>query len=717
MSISQFNFSNIQNTKRNKFNQVLQATQRGSKTLYLYDSLALKEYYDNRKKLKVEFFHAEYIPDCTEYQYDLELHIFFNWDALYKRELELASGDKYKLLDHGGRESGATLLSREEHYLNAVRIRWPERILPDGRASGGCALTPWFRDYVYGISNYNNVVKFGGGGQGKTYFDVITMVMMYDHFIKTKSGAQCSASTVSEAKLKSSIWSHINKAYSYHAGMKYKYSLFAGEAVQAPEYTYRRRNQKGKYIEEGGTMKGILLAQGRKSAVVIDKLTGQHDVVARYYCLDEAQSTDGAPLSAYSNMFLHIKPGHGLFAMNGNYERDGDLLSINAEPNSGWENVDETTHMWEGTVKSPDSNLGQLSLVIHYNNELSPGMTDPEMAKKYADFIPTPEKKKKLYPTKESLETYECKRMWFGFRHQREEEVGERVISSQLLEEYKCHEKPTATPIFILESVDTASSSAKGDRDIHTTFNIGVDQHGYPELSWGKITTIEKPKSQLEYYQRSVATIAELHYKNKIENGHSIIDWTQRTQVLEGLKDKGIRFHPIIYQQSCPSKKGENETTKIYEEPILLGTVPSFATNGIEKEIKVYAHDKIANRITLGAYICRMFIENGRIKGFNASILSGLECETFEKEFCNRFFKTHERKGKGTFIAIDSKEVFKDIYRFSPDILDTLFQVCYLLFVIFKVDPTKKGLGLLKKKIVKEVVADKHWYAKLQNRF
>lgn len=707
--ISQEHFANLQKTRLIKFNDVKRDTTLGIKKLYLYESLALREAYDARKKMagqKVPLYHADYEPDFTHFQYDLEMYIFLNYEALYKRELELASKDKIKLLEFGGREHGATLLKREQHLMNAKSIRWPERVLPNGAIATGYALTPWARDYIYGISNYNNVIKFGGGGQGKTYLDVAFMAMIYDHFLRTKSGAQCSASTVSEKKLEKSIWSHMVKIYSYTHS--YQYSLYAGQAVKAPEYQFRRKNEKNKYIEEGGTFQGILLPSGRKTAQVIDKLTGQHDVIARVYLLDEAQSTDGAPLSAYTNMFMH--PRYKWFLMNGNYETDQDLLGLNTEPNSGWDSVDETTHMWEGTVKSPDSNLGQLSLVIHYNNDLSPGVTDQEMARKYGNFLPTEEKKKYLYPTEESRTTYEYNRMWVGFRHKRKEEIGEPIITAEMLEEYGCHLPHTAQTEFILGSLDTAPSSR--DRNIFTEFGIGLDATGYPEVWFEQIHGIKKASTPLAYYRETTDAVADIVVAKGIQPGHCIMDWTNRTAILEMLANRNIRMHQLIYHQSVPSKRGENEVTKVKEEPIELPVVPTFS-NGIEKDAKSFAHERILNRITLGAYITRLFIEHGRIKGFHPGILRGIECKTFEKEFCLRKFETKERI-KGSFLNIDSKEEFKDKYKFSPDIMDTLFQVMYLLYVIFKVHPLKPGLGLLQKKKEKEIVADRHWYGRMR---
>ena len=63
-------------------------------------------------------------------------------------------------------------------------------------------------------------------------------------------------------------------------------------------------------------------------------------------------------------------------------------------------------------------------------------------------------------------------------------------------------------------------------------------------------------------------------------------------------------------------------------------------------------------------------------------------------------------------------EEFRKKYKFSPDILDTIYQFFYMLFVIFKVDPTKKGLGLLTlQKEKREVDNQPSIWDSMRNRF
>ena len=695
----------------------------GKQVVYSYGSLAIKEAYEARKKeSKIPIFDAEYMPDFTEYQYDMEMFIFLNYEKLYKRELELAKGEKLALHERYGIKFGATFLTRQEHLQNAILIRFPEKELPTGEISTAYALTPWAKDFLYGISNYTNVVTFGGGGQGKTFSAIVFMVMLYDHFIYTKSGAQCSFSTVSETKLRTSIWSHLNKVYNWKPS--YKYSKYGNQAVQAGDYTFCRKNAKGKRLEEGGTMKGILLVNSPNNARQVDKLTGQHDVKARAYLLDEAQSTGQAPMQAYNNMFLH--PEWGWMFMAGNYEKDEDLLGINTIPDSpnGWNDVNETTHMWEGELKSLDDGpMGHKSLVIHYNNDLSPaiygphnssakpGSTAGEMKRKYGKFLPTVEKRAKVCPP--GLDNYGKKRFWIGFRFEKVSDDEEKVITIDILKTFGAAQKQDFKTMFVASSFDPAHSSDR-DRNLLSFFNIGLNDKGYPMFSFAEALALGRPSSALQYYKDTSIFIKEAWTNRYVDEGCSIVDWTQRSGILEECSKLGVVFHPMIYSQKPPDEVKLNEITKIAERPIEMEVVQGFS-GGFEKTIKTYAHEKFMNRITMGAYCLRLYVEAGMWRGINASLFNNIpDAKTFEEEMCLRYFKWSN--SRNPMMMLDEKSEFKKKRKFSPDVLDTLFQFCYMAWVIFDIRPGKPGLGNLKKKEIQKPVDNSRWDAKLRFR-
>ncbi len=683
---------------------------------YFYGSLAVEEAVKKFENYNVPAFHQEYAPNPFHYQYDLELYIFINFKELLKRELTLETKpEKIKLLEA---TESATLIPRQRHLANAATIRWPGSLAPDGTYIGDLAITPWLMDYFYGVANYNNVIEFGGAGQGKTYGPLAFMSMIYDYFLNTQKGAQCTFSTVSESKLKGSTWPYSNRLYAV-TKQRYPFSLSAGLAKKCGDYTYNRVQSNGKVFEQGGTFKGVLIPRGRKDASVVDKLTGFHDPEARIYLLDEMQSTDDAPLGAYNNMFLH--PKHGWFTAAGNYDLDGDLLGINVEPNQGWESVDEKTHIWESTLKTRTETLDHKSLIIHFNNDLSPGVTDPVFGKKYHRFVPTQEKKLKTYPTPESRETISYKRFWTGFRYEKNVEGKITVLSLDVIEDTKCFEPAPEDYLkaFTIGSFDSAPASV--DRNIFTCLDVGTTANGLPmvEIKPGYIKLFPKPQRALEYYSTTCNKIITTQSDYGIERGHIIMDWTARPALIEMLAEMGHTCHHLIYQEKIPDKPGRNNITGAIEDRIELETIPTFVKGDIQKQVVHYADQAVVNKITLGAYIFRMFVEAGRVRGLNSSLLTGIQCDSFEKEFLKREFVVKKRTGGQELLVLDSKDEFKSKYGFSPDVLDTFFQAFYMLYVIYNVKPHVAGLGKLYKQKKNKPVDNysKIWHGKKMPRF
>lgn len=694
--------------RHRKFNIALQAIKSGINRMYLYDSLALKEVYDKFITKAQELYHPEYEPDPSKYQYDMEMYIFFNYDEIKSRELELRKEKDLPLY----LEYGPTLLKREQHLLNACAIRWPEKETESGRIITTLAPTPWLRDLFFGMSNYQNVNIFGGGGQGKTYGVLAFYAMMFDNFIFTRPGAQCTYSTVSEVKLEGSSWGYVNKLY--NAKPNYKFSLYANRALVSSDYTYRRPGLgSNKFMKEGGVFKGVLLQAGIKSSRAIDKLTGSHDPIARGYLLDEAQSTDQAPLKAYTNMFLH--PRYKFFNMSGNFAEDEDLLEVNIRPNVGWKNVDETTHMWESTLRTKEEKLGHTSLTIHYNNDLSPAITDPEINKKYGAYLPTLRKRDESYPTPESRKTLAFKRFWNGFRYETESKdiTREKIITSDIIRDYGCGEPPEVKPLLYMGSFDSAAGG--GDRNPFTVFGLGL-KNGYPVVWPVKVELIQRPESVAVYYTHTTDKIISILRLHKIKSKHFIMDFTQFTALIEMLGKHGIVCHGLIYHQKCPTKREPNKLTKVMEDVIELPKIPTLTSNGFEKSSKSFAHERVKNRITLGAYLFRYFVESGAVRNINENIIGGEN--GFEREILARSFYIKEIGGN-PIICIDDKKEFVSKYKFSPDILDSIFQFFYMIYAIFKIDPRKKGLGLIeieepKKEVDKKVSI---WDSVRSNRF
>lgn len=686
--------SSIRNFHKEKFIECRDSIKLGSSSVHIYGSKALREEYEKFDR-SPEKFTVHYKPYPFAFQYDLELHIWLNWNSILKREIELG-GDKNFI-----NEYGFTSFNRYQHLLNAMSIRWPTKKLPNDLHSGDLIQTPWLVDFAKTASDCEDNISFGGGGQGKTYGPLAMMCMWYDHFLFTRTGAQCTYSTVSEDKLKSSTWPYVNKLYPVSEQVD-KFSLYAGKAKRCPDYTYNRVGDDGKVLQVGGKFIGLLLQKGIKDSRVVDKLTGSHDAIARIYLLDEAQSTDDAPIDAYPNMFMH--PKYRAFFMSGNYDEDTDLLGLNTEPaaTTGWSGVNDSTHMWEGILKSKKNNLGRRTIVTHFNNELSPVVIDPSLAKRYPH-MPTREMREKLYPTEEAKKSIACKRFWYGFRYEKQNKQTELFLSLQFISDYRGDREPEwlYDPINIA-SFDSAPASV--DRNVLNILAIGQEARTeLPLIAPNRLFCFEKPSSDFEYHTQTSKKLNDHLKRFAVESGNAIMDWTNRTALIEMMKkDYGIVFHHLIYNNAIPKKRQQNPQSGDMEDKIELETIPTFSGK-FELNKTYYAHEKVANRITLGAYIMRLFLEKGRLAGFRSSILDGIIAYSngFDKEFLRRKF-IKDKKG---IISLDSKDQFNSDYGFSPDICDTFFQAFYMLYVIFNIKPHVPSLGLLKRKPKKESIS------------
>ena len=677
----------------------------GKANIYGYGSKAIakrfKEFQD-QAKFKADPYTELYEVNPFLYQYDLEVFIFLYYDKLRLEELRLCAEKDRELI----KQYGATGLSRHEHYLQACSIRWPSRELSDGSLAGNFIRTPWVEDTTKAICSYNNIIKFGGAGQGKTYDFIAFMCILYDYFIYTEKGAQCTFSTVSESKLKGSAWPIACKLYPVPDSRE-QFSYYAGKGKIGSDFTINRMSLDGKrIINKGGRFCGILLQKGRKDSSVIDKLTGSHDVIARAYLLDEMQATDDAPLSAYTNMFLH--PLWGWFFGAGNYEKPGDLLAINVIPKEGKNTVNERTHVWEGMLKGMSVKLDLPSCIIHLNNDLSPAIATEEGQVKFKTCCPTLEDKERLYPTEASRNGYQYKRFWVGFFFEKEEINTDHVLTDAVIKMTGCNIKKNLKNPLAFGSFDSAPASK--DRNVTGIFHLSdaISSSDTPfdlrdKIITGPFVNIErfivneKPSNPLEYYKHTTDLILKICRDYDIASSNFIMDWTNRTALIEELNKKGFVCHHLIYNEAPPSKIGFNEVSKERERPIELTSIKRF-TGTLERQIKIYAHEKVKNKITLAAYIFSLFVENGFVGNINESLInSSCSQNNFEEEFLQRKFKSpKDSKLKDQRLILVSKDEFKDEFKFSPDILDTVFQFFYLLRVIKEVNINTKSIEFLR---------------------
>jgi hypothetical protein len=696
---SQEEIQNIQNMQRRMFLIAKESPEvQGRQTVWDYRlpgqdyNPGISQMYQEWKEhhQKAPAFDIDYIPNPWMYQYDMEFFIFLNYEKLRK-----ICYDKVWSKHEFYTNNGPTGLPRSEHLLNAISIRWPTVIKHTGEHSGLLVRNPWMEDQVEGIAKYTDNVYYGGGGQGKTYLALAFQCMLFDHFIHTNVGAQCTYSTVNEDKLKGSTWSYVNRLYPVATNRR-KFSLYAGLAKKAGDFTFERVDFNRKRIDSGGKFVGILLSKGIKDSRVVDKLTGQHGLNARSYLLDEAQSTDDAPLDAYKNMFLHCE--YGWFFMSGNYATDHDLLGVNVEPNIGWENIDENTHIYEGTLKSTAESLDRIINVIHFNNELSPAMVDiyeGGMGAKKWPFLPNLQKRKKLYPNWTAAQkTIACKRFWIGFRYEKDEySKSEPILTKELLLESECSKRAQ----FIEEPVNLGSfdfASTSQDRNILNPASIGLSmEDGLPIIEFLPLIQYDKPKTHIEAYDDTADQTKEKMEQLKIAKNGIILDWSSKGPLISMLSKRGITAHFILYHGKLPRKEKErNPYTGEDEDPIVLESIRSFI-GGMEKEETVFAHQKIKNQQTLGCYLMRQAFEKKRVRNFGPHLLNNIQPNHgWDKEMMRRKF-VEDKATK--LLNIDDKDVFIGKYHFSTDAFDTYFQMFYMLYVKLGIKWDIPSLGIL----------------------
>ena len=146
---------NIVNGRKAKFRQAALAG-RGNLYTYGFDVITQdKQSYVERGKHLVEPICPGFEPNPYVYQYDLEVHLFINYDKLIERELKLI---KRRMLDEPENakqlniklefiEKYGTGLTRDEHFWNAASLRWPTKT--EGKKEKGLYIRePWAEDFI-----------------------------------------------------------------------------------------------------------------------------------------------------------------------------------------------------------------------------------------------------------------------------------------------------------------------------------------------------------------------------------------------------------------------------------------------------------------------------------------------------------------------------------------------------------------------------------------
>jgi hypothetical protein len=628
---------------------------------------------------RVDHYHVAYQPNPFVFQYDLMVHIWINYYKILRREIvilreegndDLADELAYTKLLYG--------VTRSDFLFGAAELRWPTTILADGSHHGKLIREPWSERRVDALSDefIKYVIGFGGSGQGKTTVFLAFCLMMWDHYIFTEKGARCMISTVNKDKLNSVGWSYIQNL---NRSTNPDVSLYAGRGKVSGEWTIKRPNNK----DTGGVFKGLLLGRQINDSTIVDKLTGSHGHHFIGYILDEAQSTPEAPLNAATN-FTQTATDYRIM-LAGNYDEDTDTLGANAAPDQGWKEVDEETGTWKSTMQN-----GNEAIVLHFNNRLSPGM-DPTIAKKFPHL---PNQKKLEQNTRKEADrvfsNINYRRFWEGWRV--ENLNNDTVMTAEMVSAAGAD-----VPLTLSKIVETCfsfdSAPAEIDRNLDLIFRIGYDSIHTDELVFGPIDlkSLDKATDSLKYYRESSAQLLKIAQEFKIKSGGGIVDWTGRPGHAEHLHDKGFVVKRLIYNKSVPDGVRKDHHTGRIEKPWFLNVKVSHRDDEIPAE-RTYAHHVAENQISFGAWLCQQYIIAGRLKGINESLLDRIGNHNgIEKELYSRKFRKKNSNTWGRRIELVPKDEFKDKYRFSPDIQDTIFGMCFYAFLYGRIPLTPIG--------------------------
>lgn len=650
--------------RRAKFKK---AADLGRGNLYIYGlnviKLDQKEFYEKKKHLAKPCMQG-YEPNPYVYQYDLEVHLFLNYDQLIEREIELI---EKRLLSHPEEaeqlnikldfvKTRGTGLPRSEHFWNAVSLRWPVKTDPKtGKETGYFIREPWGEDFIDAICEAEYVDTFGGSGQGKTHRALAFMCVVWDHYIDSEQGGRCRFSTVAEDKIKDSTWPYLQRIYKHS---KQGISLYCGRGIEFGEYTIARPYDK----KGGGSIKGILIPVGA-GARAVDKITGSHGHPVAVYHIDEKQSTPPAPIQASTNFLQNA--GRGWITASGNYDKDEDSLGRDVTPENGWDSVDENTHTYWGI-----NSLGIRCRCIHYNNDLSPAYSG-EGKKKWGHILPTEDKKKARYPTEVSRRTDAYRRLWIGWRVTNADSG--TIVNKTTLKEMGCMQKQPNWrgdfPVTHYWAFDSAPTSL--DRNILLHFADGVDGNTNRwKIHFYEAIGLPKVENVTEYLELTSTKMLEYSKQWGVLSGNAILDWTNITGLVEKLKEKGFQTQWMVYNQAPPDGKRKDARTGDVKKAVLIDDITG-----------KYAHTEVANMISMGALLLQNFILHGQVTGLHEEFINANNSDrTFDEEICLRKFITMPSKAHGDLLALEPKGKktnspgFIKIHGFSPDILDCLFE-------------------------------------------
>lgn len=640
-------------------------------------------------------YHKDYVPNPFRYQYDLTVACWlFYYDILKKEIAILRDQGQDDLADQLSQTQTLYGITRSDFLFAAAEMRWPTSN-EDGTLRGSFVRDPWSERRVDAISdpNYKYVFSFGGGGQGKTHVYLCVLLIIFDYFMFTQKGARCMISTTNEDKLKSVSWAYLGNL---NSSTQKNISLTAGRAQNKGGFVLKRPENK----DEAGVFKGILVGRQINDQTIVDKLTGTHGHPFIGYIIDEMQSTPAAPLNAAPNFTMHAKGSLILGA--GNYGENDDTLAQNIRPIQGWKEVTPETGRWISQCEN-----GAKAIVLHFNNQLSPGMTD-EGHKRWPH-LPHKAILNQNYPNiqlRNAETNIAYRRFWIGWRV--ETVIGRNILTEKLLDENLAN-RPLRLKRVLHNFGSFDSAQAEVDRNMFNHLREGIcAETGKRVFGPKQLHALTKSTESLRYYRESSSKVYQLCLDSKIKSGALILDWTGRPAHAEQLYELGFETQRLVYNKHLPDGVKVNERTGMPERPIKINVQLDFKDDvPIEN---LYAHHIAENLISFGAWLLVEYIKVGRVRGLTEELLKQIQSpRSFDQEFYLREYEFVPHRKYGNRFKLESKDYFKKKYKFSPDILDTLFQAAYYMFMVRNLPLTMDDNDDIIPEDQDETVEDSSW--------
>jgi hypothetical protein len=283
------------------------------------------------------------------------------------------------------------------------------------------------------------------------------------------------------------------------------------------------------------------------------------------------------------------------------------------------------------------------------------------------------------------------RRFWIGFKVKSNET--DSVIYESLVSENGA-DKPLNLSEVLHNCYAFDSAPAEIDRNPMLISSEGIcAETGHRVFGFKRIIKLIKSTESTKYYQESSDQILKIAKENNINSGGGVHDWTGRPAHPELLQQKGFHVHKLTYGKRIPDGRQRDSQTGRIERAIKLDISPMGLEfkNDIPPD-KTYAHQVAEDQISLGAWALREYIKAGRVRGINQVLLDSMGSDrSIEEELYNRKFHLKRSAIYGERFKLQSKIDFKAMFKFSPDILDVLFQTAWYMLMVRKFPLTTAG--------------------------